>query len=101
MADTYIFGPSKTLAVSTASVPLLTEDIKPTSGKYQGLQAEVAEIYAVGALYKEYGGGAATTASIPMAAGDSFVIEGYQNIKDLHFIRNTSDTTIVWSPGYR
>lgn len=99
--EQYIFGPAKTLAVADTSVGFLAEDMKPTSGKFADMQVEVAEIYAVGALYKEYGGGAATTGGIPMGAGDSFVLEGYQNIRDLRFIRNTTTTSIVWSPGYR
>ena len=97
----YIFGPAKTLAVGAASVGLVATDMKPTSGKFADMQVEIVEIYAVGPLFKEYGGGDATTGGIPMAAGDSFVLEGYQNIRDLRFIRNTNTTSIVWSPGYR
>ena len=99
--EIYTMGPSNVLAVADASVGFATEDLKPTTGRFQGMEVAIAEIYAVGALYKEYNGVAATTNGIPMAAGDSFVVEGYENIKGLRFIRNTSTTSIIWAPGYR
>lgn len=99
--EQYRFGPAKTLTVEDTSVPLLSTDVAPTSGEYAGMQCEVALIKAVGALYMETSGSAATTASFPMDAEETIVLEGYGNIKRLRFIRNTTNTTLVWIPGYR
>jgi|WetSurMetagenome_2_1015567.scaffolds.fasta_scaffold03719_3 hypothetical protein len=101
MIDQFSNGAAKTLAVADTSVSLLAADVKPTSGEFQGLTCEVATIQAIGPLYVETGGAAATTASYPMAAGDVLSISGYQNIKKLKFIRNTNTTSIVWIPSYR
>jgi hypothetical protein len=99
--EIYINGAAKTVAVETSSVPLLAADIAPTTGFYAGMQCEVATIKAVGALYMETSGADATTSSFPMAASDVISISGYQNIKNLRFIRNTTNTTLVWIPSYR
>jgi len=99
--EQYFFGSVKTLAVGASSVYLVVTDVKPTSGEFEGKQAEVALVRATGPLYVEAGGGDASVNSFPMAAGDSIEFEGYQNIKNLRFIRNTNSTTLVWIPGYR
>jgi hypothetical protein len=99
--ELYVNGPVKTLAVETSSVSLLAADMKPTSGKFADMVVEKATIQAVGALYVETGGSDATSASFPIAAGDSITIEGYGNIKNLRFIKNVTDTSLVWIPSYR
>ena len=98
--DQYILGPPKTVSVD-GSVPLLAADISPTSGIYAGMQAEKATITAVGAVFMETGGGAASSASFPMDVGDTIAIDGYQNLKRLQFIKAVGATTIVWIPAYR
>ncbi len=99
--ELYILGPAKTLAVEDVSVGFVATDMKPTSGFYADMQVETVTIRAIGELYVEAGGGAATTGSFPLNAGDSQEFEGYQNIKNLRFIRNAVNTTLVWIPGYR
>ncbi len=99
--ELYRNGPVKTLIVEGTSVPLLAEDIKPTSGRFADCQAEYAQIQAIGPLYIETGGDDATTASFPMGAGDYLEFKGYENIKNIRVIRNVNSTTLVWFPGYR
>lgn len=98
MPDEYTCGPTFTLAVADSSVGFTAASLSPTTNDYK---MEQAIIQAVGALYVETGGGAATTASFPMAAGDSISMTGYGNLKNLRFIRNTTTTSVVVIPLYR
>lgn len=100
-SEIYIMSAAKTLAVQTGSVGWVAADMVPTTGPNQGRTAEMVMINAVGALYVEFGGVDATTGSFPMAAGDTLTINGYQNIRDMRLIRNTSNTTAVAVFGYR
>lgn len=96
----YSLGPAVTLAVGASSVSFLSGSVKPTSGKNQGKQAEIVLIKAIGPLYMDCGT-AATTASYPRDTDDEIVIEGYENIRELTFIRNTNSTSVVALFGYR
>jgi hypothetical protein len=98
MSDQYTAGPTFTLAVADTSVGFTAASLNPTTNDYA---MEIAIIQAVGPLYIETGGGAATTSSFPMAAGDSISISGYANLKNLRFIRNTNTTSVVVIPMYR
>ena len=98
--DQYIIGPPKTVTVDT-TIGLLSADIVPTSGKYEGMKAEVATIQAIGALYVQTDGSDADATGWPMAATDILTIEGYQNIKNLRFVKKTGATSLVWLPSYR
>lgn len=99
--EIYIFSAAKTLAVSSASVGFLAADMAPTTGNNQGRTAETVLFTAVVAVYVEFGGGAATTGGMPLAAGTFLTIEGYENIKNLRFIRVSGDATVVATFGYR
>lgn len=99
--EIYNYSAAKTLAVENVSVNWLAADIAPTSGPCQGRVAEIAIIKAVGPLYVEFSGIAATTGGFPLDTGDIIQVEGYENIKNMRLIRNTNNTTAVAVFGYR
>ena len=99
--DIFNNGATFTVTVADTSVGIPAANLQPTTGALQGFNMEIATIYAVGALYVETGGGAATTAGFPMAAGDSLQLTGYENLTKVRFIRNTTSTSIVVIPSYR
>ena len=99
--DIYILSAAKTLAVTDTSAGFLAADMAPTTGNNQGRTAEYVRIFAVGAVYMEWGGGACTSGGAPLAAGQSIGIDGYENIKGMRFLRQVGNTTIVATFGYR
>ena len=99
--EQYMNGPTVTVAVADTSIGLPATTLVPTSGPLVAQTLEQATIQAVGALYLETGGGDATAASFPMAAGDIIQLTGYNNLKMVRFIRNTNTTSIVVIPSYR
>ena len=99
--EIYIYSQAKTLAVTDTSGGFLAADMVPTTGKNQGRTAESVLICAVGAVYLEFDGVAATSGSMPLAAGAYLEIKGYENIKGLRLLRQSGNTTVVATFGYR
>lgn len=89
-------GDSEQLAVSSSSVGFTATKLLPTSGDFTGKKCDKVILQvATDAVYCAMSGAAASsTVGQEMAVGDYLVLENYDNIKNLRFIRKTTDAVV-------
>jgi hypothetical protein len=91
-----VCGDSEQLAVSSSSVGFTAAKVLPTSGNFTARKCDkvIFQVFTDVAYVCLSGAAASATNGFELAVGDFMVLEGYDNIAKMRFIRKTTDAVV-------